>query len=125
MNISGVDLEKFFICQNPLLVVPTAKRLALQLALQPCIGKRKPSRLQWMPLRYRYKLKMIRKAIFILVVFLLAGCEFLEIDDCLDRGGSWDYEEKQCIRNYTEQECIKIGGVWKNNIKVCTGDDSY
>jgi hypothetical protein len=24
---------------------------------------------------------------------------FLEVDSCLDRGGSWDYEQQRCIRS--------------------------
>ena len=32
----------------------------------------------------------------ILTSSLLSGCDFLEIDKCLDRGGKWDYEENKC-----------------------------
>jgi hypothetical protein len=27
----------------------------------------------------------------------LAGCEYWEVDKCLDRGGKWDYEKGECI----------------------------
>ncbi|WP_157674073.1 hypothetical protein [Endozoicomonas ascidiicola] len=28
--------------------------------------------------------------------FLIAACEFWDVDKCLDRGGKWDYDKEQC-----------------------------
>lgn len=38
------------------------------------------------------------KIIFILLVMAtpLIGCDILDVDKCLDRGGRWDYEKKTC-----------------------------
>ena len=29
-------------------------------------------------------------------IVLLSGCEYLEVDKCLDQGGRWDYQAKKC-----------------------------
>lgn len=37
------------------------------------------------------------KRIIVLVVFMMCGgCEYMKVDKCLDRGGRWDYETKEC-----------------------------
>jgi Prokaryotic membrane lipoprotein lipid attachment site len=39
---------------------------------------------------------MKRLFLFASALLLLSGCDFLEIDKCLDRGGKWNYEKKIC-----------------------------
>ena len=34
--------------------------------------------------------------IFASVLLFLSGCDYLEVDKCLDRGGRWNYEKKVC-----------------------------
>ncbi len=29
--------------------------------------------------------------------FYLDGCEYIEVDKCLDRGGKWDFDNSECI----------------------------
>jgi len=41
--------------------------------------------------------------IILLTLLLLSGCEFLEIDKCLDRGSKWSHEENTCIFEETTQ----------------------
>lgn len=39
----------------------------------------------------------MKKLIITTFVYLLVtGCEFWDVDKCLDRGGRWDYEKEQC-----------------------------
>ena len=40
---------------------------------------------------------MVQRAIFLIVLALtLSSCEFWEVDKCLDRGGRWNHETKEC-----------------------------
>lgn len=34
--------------------------------------------------------------LFTSAFLLVSGCDFLEIDKCLDRGGKWNYEKEIC-----------------------------
>jgi hypothetical protein len=40
---------------------------------------------------------MKKLLIFLLVILFLSGCNFWELDKCLDRGGKWNYEERGCV----------------------------
>ena len=50
------------------------------------------------------KKKFPLKAMYFLVVGLIvialtvSACRYLQIDDCLDGGGRWDYEKTECVR---------------------------
>ena len=46
---------------------------------------------------------MNRLLIFILALLFLSGCNFLEIDKCLDGGGKWNYEDNKCEFNESNQ----------------------
>lgn len=35
--------------------------------------------------------------LLILFSFGVTGCDYIEIDKCLDNSGKWDYENKKCI----------------------------
>ena len=37
------------------------------------------------------------------VLLLLSGCEFLEVDKCLDSGGRWNYENGVCEFSESQQ----------------------
>ncbi|PID70343.1 hypothetical protein CSB37_03075 [bacterium DOLZORAL124_38_8] len=39
---------------------------------------------------------MKKFVLFSIAVCFLSGCEFLDIDDCLDKGGSWNEQSKVC-----------------------------
>ena len=40
---------------------------------------------------------MIQRTSILLVILLaLSSCEFWEVDKCLDKGGRWNYETKEC-----------------------------
>lgn len=41
-------------------------------------------------------MKIFTQLLLFIAVSLLTGCEFWEIDKCLDQGGRWDYELKEC-----------------------------
>jgi len=42
-------------------------------------------------------LMRLPRILFLLsVIVALSGCEFWEIDRCLDKGGYWNYELGQC-----------------------------
>ena len=47
---------------------------------------------------YRHSIEVSMKKIFPVIVILLflSGCEFWEVDKCLDRGGRWNYEKEVC-----------------------------
>ena len=34
--------------------------------------------------------------VFLSVFLFISGCDYLEVDKCLDRGGRWNYEKKVC-----------------------------
>jgi hypothetical protein len=49
----------------------------------------------------------MRKLIIILIITLAAYLyytDFFEIDTCLDHGGSWNYENRECDKGKTEEE---------------------
>jgi hypothetical protein len=35
--------------------------------------------------------------ILVVLTIFLSGCTFCEVDRCLDHGGKWDHEKKQCV----------------------------
>ncbi len=39
---------------------------------------------------------------------LLAGCEYIEMDKCLDRGGRWDYEKRICKFVDADEEFLML-----------------
>lgn len=50
---------------------------------------------------------MIRFVIILILSFVLAGCDFLEVDKCLDRGGKWDYENSKCVLKDVKYKSIR------------------
>ena len=44
-------------------------------------------------------------------------CRFLAIDDCLDRGGAWNYEYRFC----EGLGCLERGGIWNHERRFCEG----
>ena len=81
--------------------------------------------------------------ITIFVLVLVGGCDALDIDRCLDRGGSWNAETKQCSTQEEEPgqgldlltvlvgnsktfegKRVKISGVVASSNLVCSQHDS-
>lgn len=44
-----------------------------------------------------------RVLFFLVIVVNLSACEFWDVDTCLDRGGCWNYELKQCEFEKSDQ----------------------
>lgn len=37
------------------------------------------------------------KRLLIFFIVAVSGCEYVEIDKCLDNGGKWDYDNDKCL----------------------------
>lgn len=66
------------------------------LQIQPKIAVKYASYLDLMDYRLNIKVFMNKIIAVIVILPLLYGCEFWEVDECLDRGGKWNYDDGVC-----------------------------
>ena len=71
-----------------------AETMGLQ--TQPKIADKYANYLDLMDYRLNIKVFMKKIIAAIVILPLLYGCEFWEVDKCLDRGGKWNYDDGVC-----------------------------
>lgn len=64
--------------------------------IQPKIALKYVNYLDLMDYRLNIKVFMNKIIAVIVILPLLYGCEFWEVDKCLDRGGKWNYDDGVC-----------------------------
>ncbi|UXY15515.1 hypothetical protein N8I74_00425 [Chitiniphilus purpureus] len=50
---------------------------------------------------------VLRFIILLSIIFLFSGCNFIEVDKCLDRGGRWNKEKNICEFQEIKGESVK------------------
>jgi hypothetical protein len=57
--------------------------------------------------------------IALLIAVGLYGRRWLAIDACLDRGGTWNYQENTCAPFTARETCESGGGRWTHTTNTC------
>lgn len=68
------------------------------------------------------KQKLLLYAVLLIVLIAAAAFmnrRFVQIDNCLDRGESWDYGQNIC-----SSDCVKSGGVFDSETATCLLDET-